>query len=250
MAIDSEAIVLVDDDSDLCALVQRVSLDLGCIAMGAGSVAAGLLMCDVMLPELVIIDILADPSSGFALCRELRERGSARSILSILDVTPQGTPVAEALAAGADDCLTRPFGEDELRLRVKRLLEVPCGHGEAPRRHAGRIAVGDLLIDSLRLEVVAGGRRVGLTPKELEILAVLACHPGEVVPRDEIVRSVWGEGYSTATVNLALYVRHIRAKIEPNPKHPRYLQTVWRVGYRLNDERCCWGRSGVSPSTR
>ena len=95
------------------------------------------------------------------------------------------------------------------------------------------VTLGDLTIDPRRYEVTVAGRAVTLTPKEFQILALMADHPGEVFTNEELVETIWGSEYTGEAISIPVYIRRIRLKIEKDPSKPQYLQTVWRFGYKL-----------------
>ena len=123
----------------------------------------------------------------------------------------------------------------EALLRRVRLSQADAA-GELPRRRRAGVLLGDMEVRLKRNEVLVHGRYVNLTPKEFQIIAFLANHVGEVFSAQEIVDAVWGEAYMPESSSIAVFVRKIRSKIEDDPSKPRYLQTVWREGYRLGDE--------------
>lgn len=123
----------------------------------------------------------------------------------------------------------------EALLRRVRLSQADAA-GELPRRRRAVVLLGDMEVRLKRNEVLVHGRYVNLTPKEFQIIAFLANHVGEVFSAQEIVDAVWGEAYMPESSSIAVFVRKIRSKIEDDPSKPRYLQTVWREGYRLGDE--------------
>lgn len=104
-----------------------------------------------------------------------------------------------------------------------------------PKKLTQAVQIGDLVIDPLRYEVTVADRVISLTPKEFQILALMADHPGKVFTREDLIESIWGKEYEAGAISIPVYVRRIREKIEEDPSNPRYLQTVWRFGYRLGD---------------
>lgn len=119
----------------------------------------------------------------------------------------------------------------EALLRRARLAD----EGREPRRSRAVVRLGDMEIRLKRNEVLVHGRYVNLTPKEFQIIAFLANHVGEVFSAQDIMANVWGEAYRPESASIAVFVRKIRNKIEDDPSKPRYLQTIWREGYRLGD---------------
>ena len=136
----------------------------------------------------------------------------------------------EALDAGADDYVTKPFGNEELLARLRAVLRRA---GEDPAEPA--IEVGDLVVDVADHRVLRDGEEIHLTPIEFDLLRVLALNRGRLVTQRQLLRDVWGPAYETETHYLRVHVAHIRAKIEPDPARPRYLVTDPGVGYRLRE---------------
>ena len=141
-------------------------------------------------------------------------------------------------AAGCDDYVAKPFNGQELLMRIEAGLRRASisESGEAGRRSRAIVRVGDMEIRLKKNEVLVHGAYVNLTPKEFQIIAFLANHLGEVFTAQSIIENVWGPSYMPESASIAVFVRKIRSKIEDDPSKPRYLQTVWREGYRLGDE--------------
>ena len=191
-------------------------------------------------PDLVVLDVTMPKLDGFELCSQIREDDPDVPIL-FLSAKSDVIDKKSGFRAGADDYVVKPFDEEELLLRVEALLRRVRLHagehsGQGDERHSGLmepVCVGDLVIDPRRHEVSVEGRVILLTPKEFQILALLAESPGEVYTQEELVKNLWGDEYEKDSVSIPVYVRRIRKKIEKDPSNPQYLQTVWSVGYRL-----------------
>ena len=200
-----------------------VSFEHGKDAVAAGTEEAfDLVLLDLMLPDL----------DGVEVCRRLRR---ARPMLHILMLTARGSEddKVAGLEAGADDYLTKPFAVRELLARVKALFRRVEAFGAEATTAKDTITAGDLVIDRQRREARLSGEVVNLTAKEFDLLAHFAGHPGQVFTRSQLLDQVWGyvhEGYEH-TVNT--HINRLRRKIEPDPAKPRYVITVWGVGYRF-----------------
>jgi DNA-binding response OmpR family regulator len=179
-------------------------------------------------PDLLVLDVMMPALDGLDVCRILR----SESDVPILLVTARSTEEDKLLGLdlGADDYITKPFSPRELAARVRALLR-RAGKG-TPVKPDVRI-VGDLEIDSARFEVRVGGRAVVLTAKEFGILETLATEPGRVFTRAQIIDRAFGFDHDVLERTVDAHVLNLRRKIEPDPEHPRYVETVYGRGYRL-----------------
>jgi two-component system KDP operon response regulator KdpE len=171
-------------------------------------------------PDLLIVDLGLPDIDGLEVCRRVRER-SAVPIL-----------VLSARDQGADDYVTKPFGPDELLARVRACLRRAQGPNE---EESGAIVRSDLTIDFERHRVIRGEEEVRLTPKEFELLAFLARHPGKVLTHRAILKAVWGPHAVSEPQYLRVLMASLRKKIEPDPAHPKYVMTEPWVGYRFRE---------------
>lgn len=229
-------ILIADDERDICEAVRRIVERAGhtCIEVYDGALA--LETYERERPDLVVLDVMMPEVNGFDLCRDLRAKDARVPIIMLSaksDIVDKGV----GFAAGCDDYVAKPFNSQELAMRIEaQLRRVRLADGDVPRRNRAVVKVGEMEVRLKRNEVLVHGRYVNLTPKEFQIIAFLANHPGEVFSAQEIMANVWGEAYQPDSASIAVFVRKIRAKIEDDPAKPRYLQTVWREGYRLGDE--------------
>jgi DNA-binding response OmpR family regulator len=187
---------------------------------------------DDMRPDAVILDVALPGMSGFTACRAIRRR----SLVPVLMLTARGDE-ADRLAgfeAGADDYLPKPFSVHELVARIRAILRRTRGDH---RPTEDVIAVGELRMDAARREVRSSGRAVALTQREFDLLELLMRWSPQVVTRAELIREVWDAHWSGPTKTVDVHVAQVRRKIEDDPHHPRYLQTVRGVGYQVRD-RC------------
>lgn len=226
-------IMLADDDRSVRKLVRSLIEEKGFEFCCAQNGSDAIDVYNRERPDLIILDVMMPERNGFEVCAELRGMGSSEPIIFL---TAKGDIVDKSIGFGfgADDYLAKPFHPQELTLRVDALL----------RRRAVKVETGcvtdyikyeDLEIDVQRRKVYIEGKSVDLTPKEFHILLLLANNVGQVISREQLIRDVWGEEYVGETTSVAVMVRRIRKKIEKDPSSPRYLQTVWRIGYRLGD---------------
>jgi DNA-binding response OmpR family regulator len=184
--------------------------------------------------DLLVLDLMLPGLDGFEICRRIRARNRFTPIL-ILTAKASKHDVIRGLELGADDYITKPFYMAEFLARTHALFrrvtsnleQAAMGETEAPLR------CGPMIIDVRKREVRIGGRPVGLTAKEFDLLLQFALNSGKTFTRAELLRSVWGtefEGYDH-TVNT--HINRLRTKIEPDPSRPRFIETVWGIGYRF-----------------
>lgn len=231
-------ILIADDERDICEAVRKIVERAGhtCFAVLDGALAMEAFERE--RPDVVILDVMMPEVNGFELCRQLRERDARVPIIMLSaksDIVDKGV----GFAAGCDDYIAKPFNSQELAMRIEaqlRRARLATAGDEVPRRNRSVVRLGDMEVRLKRNEVLVHGRYVNLTPKEFQIIAFLANHAGEVFSAQDIMADVWGEAYRPDSASIAVFVRKIRSKIEDDPAKPRYLQTVWREGYRLGDE--------------
>ena len=193
----------------------------------AGDGATALDLARARPPDLLILDVMLPSKDGFSVLQELRKTSSVPVIL--LTARAEETDRVLGLELGADDYVVKPFSPRELSARVRSVLR-----RSQPEESAGRLEFDGLIIDPKTREVIVGDQTVDLTPKEFEVLAFLASHPRQVFSRGQLLQQVWdssAEWQDPATVTV--HVRRLRAKLEEDPQNPRWLTTVWGVGYRF-----------------
>ena len=185
--------------------------------------------------DLVILDLMLPDTDGLDVCRELRNR---EDYVPILMLTARSGEVDRILGLelGADDYLTKPFSVRELVARVKAILrraDRMAADLAAPAQEP--IVIEDLSINREKRRVLVKGEPVELTAKEYDLLVHFAGHPGRVYTRGQILDQVWGYGEGTYEHTVNSHINRLRAKIETDPSQPRFIQTVWGVGYRFFD---------------
>jgi two-component system KDP operon response regulator KdpE len=223
-------LLLVEDEPQMRRFL-RVSLaSAGFRLIEAATAAEASALATSHNPDLVLLDLGLPDRDGLEVTRRLREW----SQLPIVVVSARGREAdkVEALDAGADDYLTKPFGVNELLARIRAALRRPRGSGLAP---TGVIEIGPIRIDPGAREVTVSGRPVRLTPIEYRLLVLLTQNPGKVLTHRQILGEVWGPGHASETHYLRVYMAQLRRKIEPDPARPRILMTEQGVGYRLRE---------------
>jgi two-component system KDP operon response regulator KdpE len=181
-------------------------------------------------PDLLIVDLGLPDIDGFEVCRRVRERSSVPLI--VLSARHSEKDKVAALDLGADDYVTKPFGPDELLARVRACLRRSQNSLE---EETGTLVRADLTIDFERHRVFRGEEEIRLTPKEFELLSFLARHPGKVLTHRTILKAVWGPHAVSEPQYLRVLMASLRKKIEPDPGHPKYVQTEPWVGYRFRE---------------
>jgi two-component system KDP operon response regulator KdpE len=223
-------ILIVDDEPSILATMAPLLRGRGYEVSTATSGRAALEAVDRQPPQLVILDLGLPDLDGIDVCRRLRE-GRSVPILVLSARGAEHDKVA-ALDAGADDYVTKPFGAEELLARVRVALR----RVEAGAPPAGVIRRGDLVIDLDRRRVVRGDDELRLTPKELELLLLLAQHPGRVLTHRAILKAIWGPDAVDQPEHLRVLVNALRRKLERDSARPQYIKTEPWVGYRFAEE--------------
>jgi len=233
-------ILVVEDDPAVRDVVEHALSQEGLQTVGVGDGEAALGRLGGSDPfDLVVLDLmLPGEIDGYSVCQEIRagsagEHNKAVPVV-VLTARDDETSVVVGLEVGADDYITKPFRPRELVSRVRAHLRRRRRNARAGAEQRKLVFPG-LEVDLLKRLVLSGGSPVELTAKEFEVLTLLASHPGRVYSREQIMSHLW-EGNFYGEVSAAnVYVQHVREKIEPDPKNPRYVQTVRGVGYRFAD---------------
>ncbi len=226
----NKKIVVIDDDPSVQEVVRAYLEKDGYHVFVAGTAEDGLSLTARIKPGLVVLDLMLPDRSGEDVCREIRDR----SDLPILMLTAKASEDERVtgLAIGADDYLTKPFSPRELVARVRAILRRTDG-GDLPLVEVISLDAGALEIDTVRHEVRKAGEPVELTPNEYKLLQTLARFPGRAYSRFELINHVQGYEYEGYERTIDAHVKNLRKKIEDDPKQPRYVETVFGVGYRL-----------------
>lgn len=179
--------------------------------------------------DLVVLDIMLPKLSGLDVCKRVREQGVKTPIIML---TARGEEIDKVLGLemGADDYVTKPFGVRELLARVKAILRRTEGLTAAPPE---RMTLGSLELDFAAYTAMRGGKQLGLTPKEFEIMKYLWHRRNKTVTRDELLAQVWGYDESISTRTVDNFILKLRQKIEEDPAAPRHIITIHGVGYKL-----------------
>jgi DNA-binding response OmpR family regulator len=220
-------VLVVDDDPIVLDVVVRYLERDGFRALTAADGESARAILERESPSLVVLDVMLPGIDGLSLCRWIR----ARSDLPVILLTARGeeTDRIVGLELGADDYVTKPFSPRELATRVGTVLRRTT---LTPPR-AEQLAIGELALNASTREVHRNGELLRLTVKEFDLLWFLASNPNHVFSRDQLMDRVWGYAAALDTGTVTVHIRRLREKIERDPAHPRVLETVWGVGYRL-----------------
>lgn len=220
-------VLVVDDEPIVRDVVVRYLRQEGFDTLEAGDGDAARALIVGGAPELVVLDVMLPGTDGLSLCRWIRDRGD----LPVIMLTARGDTADRivGLELGADDYVAKPFSARELVTRVKTVLR-----RTQPRQGSLEPLTFDgLEIDPVSRDVTCGGELLRLTAKEFDLLHFLASHPRQVFSRSQLMTRVWGYEAALDTGTLTVHIRRLRAKVERDPAAPRYLETVWGVGYRF-----------------
>jgi two-component system KDP operon response regulator KdpE len=219
-------ILVVDDEPEIRRFLRATLNAQHHDVLEAANGAEALAQVRAALPDLLILDLGLPDIDGMEVTR--RVRGWSRIPIIILSVRNQEADKIEALDAGADDYLTKPFGVGELMARVRGVMRRAGNTGSGPVYQAGEIR-----LDTVRRQVTVSGREVALTPTEFDIMAVLVQNAGKVITHRQLIHRVWGTAFEDESRLLRVNISNLRKKIEANPNQPVYLLTELGVGYRF-----------------
>jgi two-component system, OmpR family, KDP operon response regulator KdpE len=233
--------VLVIDDEPQIVRALRINLRVRQYDVHtAGSAGEALELAARHRPDLVILDLGLPDLDGVEVIHGLR--GWTDAPIIVLSGRADSTDKVEALDAGADDYVTKPFGMDELLARMRAVSRRATADGDVPQ-----VRLGDLVVDLAAKRVTrvatdeaqptAGNVHIRLTPTEWHLLEVLLRNPGKLMSQQQLLAEVWGPGYADATGNLRLYMAQLRRKLEPDPARPRWLLTEPGMGYRYQPDQ-------------
>jgi two-component system KDP operon response regulator KdpE len=221
-------ILVVDDEPQIRRMMRATLTSSGYQVDEAKTGEEALEKFRAFMPDLVLLDLNMPGMGGLEACRSMRD-GSEVPII-ILTVRNTEKEKVEALDAGADDYVSKPFGMQELMARIRAALRrAPTSPQSGPQGFAS----DDLEIDFDQRRVRVREKSVRLTPKEFELLRHLVAHGGRPVPHRELLQAVWGPDYGDESDYLRVFINHLRKKIEPDPSRPKYVLTEPWVGYRF-----------------
>lgn len=227
-------VLVVEDDIELINLIEIHLKDIGCEVLKAYNGEEGLKLAFKEHPDLITLDVSMPIMDGFEVCKAIRKK-LATPIIMLTAKTEEIDRVL-GLEIGADDYITKPFSVREFIARVKAIFRRTELNNEQSIKTNNKLFFTGLSIDIEQRKVTRDNERIELSPKEFELLALMASNPGESYSRNKLLSLIWGydfEGYEH-TVNS--HINRLRAKIEPNMNKPTYILTSWGVGYKFNED--------------
>ena len=227
---EKQRILIVDDEPQITRVLRRSLASHGYDVRSSADGESALETFGDWHPDLVITDLSMPNLDGLALCRRLRNLSSVPVI--VLSVKGEEQTKVEALDAGADDYVTKPFGMDELLARIRATLRRAPEQSEDSE--PSTIETGNFRVNLETREVTVSGRQVRLTPKEFDLLVYMVRHPGKVLTHRTLLAAVWGGNYIEQTEYLRVFIGQLRKKIESDPTSPRYILTEPWIGYRFD----------------
>jgi DNA-binding response OmpR family regulator len=224
-------ILIVDDEPNIIRLIQMYLEREGFGTLSARTGGEALEIMSRQSPALVILDIMLPDVDGWEVCREIRRTSDVPIIMLTAREADEDKIVG--LEIGADDYVTKPFVTRELMARVKAILRRVKTSSQTPADTL--MDFGELTIDTAKREVKLDGETIQLRAKEYDLLAELARRPGVVFTRDKLLQDVWGYDFPGDSGTIDVHVRRLRAKLNDDSSNPRFIETVWGVGYRLKE---------------
>ena len=230
--INGKRILVVDDNKSIRTMVADYLKGKGYDVVEATDGIQGLDRGLSSAPNVIILDVVMPGIDGFKLCQLLREKGVKTPIIMLTEKATIEDKVT-GFSFGADDYLAKPFSPLELELRIQALLRRSSGDAQPLEQKV--LKHGELEIDLDRHNVKVDGKDISLTPIEFNILKLLASTPGYVYSRQDLLSVIWDTAYEGYKRNIDPHVNRLRTKVEENPKKPKYILTVWGVGYKFNE---------------
>jgi DNA-binding response OmpR family regulator len=229
-------ILVIEDDRDMAGILEDNLADAGYGVTVTHDGETGLGAARRQEHDLIVLDLMLPEKDGLEICRRVRGLPRYTPILMLTCLSSEVDKVV-GLEMGADDYMTKPFSLRELLARIKAVLR----RDEAARAQKEddgpeTIQRGDIVIDIGKRRVVRGDVAIDLTGKEFDLLLHFARHPGRVYSRQQLLDQIWGYGYEGYAYTVNSHINKLRSKLEPNRDNPRYIQTVWGVGYRFADD--------------
>lgn len=221
--------LVVEDEPAIAEIVSRYLQRAGYETAIAGTGRAALGRAEASPPDVVVLDLMLPDIDGLEVMRRLRRDNGQRRAIILLTARGEESDRIIGLRLGADDYVVKPFSPAELVARVDAVLR----RIESLPERQPPLGFDGLEIDPAARSVALDGQPVELTGREFELLLFLARHPGQVFTRDQLMDHVWHYTFYIDTSTVTVHIRRLRAKLEPDPARPRFIETVWGVGYRF-----------------
>lgn len=228
-------VLIVEDDADISGLIEIHLKDMDFETLVADRGDTGLELALTENFDFIILDIMLPGKDGLEVCREIR---SAKIKTPILMLTARSEEIDKILGLemGADDYLTKPFSIRELTARVKAILRRTSTLSNGSQGGQEILRYDELVIDKNKRKVILNAERIDLTPKEFDLLAIMADNPGKSYSRENLLNVVWGYEFAGYEHTVNSHINRLRTKIESDLSKPKFILTSWGVGYRFNDE--------------
>lgn len=234
--MENKKVLIIEDDPEICELLKIHLNDMGCMTQSSGDGQEGYAKAKTDSFHLIILDIRLPNMDGIEICQKLRANEVNTPII-MLTARSEEIDRVLGLEVGADDYMTKPFSVREFIARVKAIFRrSSLIKNELNRENAKLLSFDGLTIEVEKRKVLVEGAKVELSPKEFDLLVLMATNPGKSYNRTRLLNLIWGydfEGYEH-TVNS--HINRLRAKIEPDMDQPKYILTTWGVGYKFNEE--------------
>ncbi|WP_226676033.1 response regulator transcription factor [Rossellomorea aquimaris] len=228
----AKKVLLVDDEENIVDVCSRYLVREGFDVSTASNGIEAIKRYHSFNPDIVILDIMMPEMDGWQVAEEIREDHDTPIIM--LTALGQEKDRIYGLTIGADDYVTKPFSPRELLLRVKNVLRRT--YSAATEEQQDVLKWKDLQIDRNKRTVVSHGFEVEMTVKEFELLSLLAQHPSQVFSKSQLIETLWGYEYMGDANTINVHIRRLREKIEKDPSEPRWIKTVWGIGYKFEGE--------------
>jgi DNA-binding response OmpR family regulator len=223
-------ILIIEDETELTRVLRSYLEKAGMSVVSAARGDTGLSLWEHERPDLVLLDLNLPGLDGLDVAREIRRKTDTPIIMVTARV--EETDRLIGLEIGADDYILKPYSPREVVARVRAVLRRSSGSTIAPQR----LTVGDLEIDLDAHSVILAGQSLDLTPTEFSLLATLAAQPGRAFSRLQLLEANLGVAYEGYERSVDAHIKNLRAKLEPDPRQPRYIETVFGIGYRFHKE--------------
>ncbi len=234
MAGTNKKVLVIEDDISLLELMELHLEDLDSEVTKAVNGKTGLELAQLDDFDLIVLDIKLPDTDGYEICKTIR---SKKNYTPILMVTSKKDEIDKVLGLelGADDYLTKPFGIREFIARVKAILR-RMDSMKPEEDHQDELRLNGLKIEFSKRKVIKNNNTVELTPKEFELLYFLASHPGKTYTREQLLNKLWDLDFRGYEHTVNSHINRLRRKIEDDLSNPKYIRTIWGVGYKFNDE--------------